>query len=94
MPPASCGLRLFLQAIALLERLRQEVASLTSSTYEELVAVSIDALEIDFHASSASGTDDRNADDHATKRTARELHQVVLGGTFFPEFRQPTRQSA
>ncbi|CAM9935619.1 unnamed protein product [Ectocarpus sp. 4 AP-2014] len=44
------------QAITLLEGLREEVASLTATAYEGLVAVSIDALERDF--------DDSDADDH------------------------------
>ncbi|CBJ28759.1 hypothetical protein Esi_0119_0081 [Ectocarpus siliculosus] len=42
------------QAIALLEGLREEVASLTATAYEGLVAVSIDALERDLNDSDAA----------------------------------------
>ena len=76
--------RISRQVVALLERLRQEVSSLTSSTYEELVALSIDALETDFHApgAAAGGTSDRsNDDDPATEgATTRESQQAPLRG--------------
>ncbi|CAM9451967.1 unnamed protein product, partial [Ectocarpus sp. 12 AP-2014] len=42
------------QAIAVLEGLREEVASLTATAYEGLVAVSIDALERDLNDSDAA----------------------------------------
>ena len=75
--------RISRQVVALLERLRQEVSSLTSSTYEELVALSIDALETDFHApgAAAGGTSDRsNDDDPATESATRESQQAPLRG--------------
>eukprot|EP00903_Cladosiphon_okamuranus_P011276 g10633.t1 len=65
------------QATALLERLRQEVASLISSTYEGLVAVSIDALESDFQASSSSVTEEQSTDDLGTKSTPRDRFSDV-----------------
>ncbi|CAN0183327.1 unnamed protein product [Ectocarpus sp. 6 AP-2014] len=46
------------QAIALLEGLREEVASLTATAYEGLVAVSIDALERDLNDSDAADHQD------------------------------------
>lgn len=81
------------QVVALLERLRQEVSSLTSSTYEELVALSIDALETDFHApgAAAGGTSDRSNDDPATESATRESQQAPRGrgALFNRDFRQP-----
>eukprot|EP00752_Nemacystus_decipiens_P015676 g13990.t1 len=61
--------RMLKQAVALLELLRHEVASLTASTYEELVAVSIDALETDFHTPSVAETIDPSTSDPATEST-------------------------
>lgn len=42
------------KVVALLEGLRQEVASLTASTHESLLAVSIDALEREVTAEEAT----------------------------------------